>query len=418
VSFLAPIWFAAAGAAVVGVIALHLITTQRPPPAALPTARFVPQGDARASSRAARPTDLLLLLLRCAALILLGTAFAGPITHGGGSSLARVVIADRSRSTDADTRDSAAALVRGGDALVTFDSVAKVELRSAGDSAKAISPGHARGSLSAALVAARRAARELARLSDSVELVIVSPLAADELDAATAAMIANWPGRARLVRTSRAQPAAAAVSLVSDIADDELRPAIDAMNAIMRTGPASPVRVIRKPAAAADSAAARDGAAIVVWPHFGAAVTEKMTAQGLSTGDATLIAPLGRVVMARGGIPVARWADGEIAATESPAGHGCIRAVGIGVPAAGDISLQPAFFAVARSLLAPCGGAAGGAASDSIAREFTRSGPAAMASALRTADESSPLAPWLLAGALLLLAAELFVRRASAEVAA
>jgi hypothetical protein len=415
VSFLAPLWFAAAAAAVAGVIALHLITTQRPPAAPLPTARFVPQGDARASSRAARPTDLLLLLLRCVALLLLGTAFAGPITHGVGASLARVVVADRSRAAGADTRDSAVTLTRAGDALVTFDSVAKVELRSAADSAKAILPGRARGSLSAALVAARRAARELARASDSVELVIVSPLATDEFDAATGAIIKSWPGRARLVRTSSAPPVAVTVALVSELADDELRPAIAAMNAIARKGPGAIVRVIRKPAAAADSAAARDGAAVVVWPRAASAV---IAAQGLSSGDATLIAPLGRVSFREAGTPVARWANGDLAAAENAVGRGCIREIGVGIPAAGDIALQPAFFAVARSLLAPCGGAVGAAASDSIALAFMHSGPAATASALRTADESSPLAPWLLAAALLLLGAELYVRRDSAGVTA
>lgn len=413
-SFLAPIWFAAAAAAIAGAIALHLITTQRPPPAVLPTARFVPQGDARASSRAARPTDLLLLLLRCVALLLLGTAFAGPITHGGGSSLARVVVADRSRAALADVRDSAAALTRGGDALVMFDSAAKIELRSGTDSAKAIVTGRARGSLSAALVAARRAARELARTSDSVDLVIVSPLATDEVDAATAVMIKNWPGRVRLVRTAGAQTAAANVTLVSDLADDELRPVISAMNAIRRTGPAATVRVVRKAAAPADSAAARDGAAVVVWPSITFAVT---AAQGLSTGDATVIAPLSRMIFPSGGTPVARWANGDVAAAETVLGRGCVREIGVGIPAAGDITLQPAFFAVARSLLAPCGGAGGEAAPDSIAGQFTHGGPAATASALRTADESSPLAPWLLAAALLLLAAELFVRRGNAEVA-
>lgn len=412
-SFLAPFWLAAAAIASVGVVALHLIITQRPPPSPLPTARFVPQGDARASSRAARPTDLLLLLLRCAALLLLGTAFAGPVTHASGSSLARVIVVDRSRGALGDVRDSAVALTRGGDALVLFDSSAAIVTSGAADSLRALVAGRSRGSLSAALVGARRAARDLARGADSVELVIISPLTADELDAASPGLFAQWPGRARLVRTGAARPAGVAVTLVSDDPDDALRPPIAALNARAgRGGATAAVRVVRTAPVAADYAAATsDGAAIVYWPRIG---TAPPSAQGLWAGNGTLVAPLARLALPAGGRIVARWADGERAAAEWPAGRGCVRAIGAGVPPAGDITLQPAFTAIARSLLAPCDGAgAGAAAGDSLAKSFTRTGAAAPAAALRSTDESSPFAPWLLAAALLLLTGELFVRRGS-----
>jgi hypothetical protein len=415
-SFLAPVWIGAAVAAVFGAVLLHLITTQRLPSAVLPTARFVPAGDARASSRAARPTDLLLLLLRCIALLLLGTAFAGPVTRPGGTSLARVIVADRSRGALNDVRDSARAHFRQGDALVLFDSAAAVVTSAATDSIAALTGGHARGSLSAALVGARRAARDLARASDSVELVIVSPLTADELDAASAGMFANWPGRARLVRTAAARPVHATVTLVSDDADDVLRPLAAALNAEKTGDSAAAVRVVRAPASAADSAAARDGAAVIVWPGIGGAVA---SAQGLWAGNATLVAPLARLTVPARGAIVARWADGERAAVESALGRGCIRVIGAGVPSAGDIALQPAFYSVARALLAGCSASRAGAAiSDSAAKSFSRAGAAATASALRGGDESSPLAPWLTGAALLLLIGELFVRRDASEAAA
>lgn len=416
-SFLAPVWLVAAAIASIGVVALHLITTQRPPPSELPTARFVPQGDARASSRAARPTDLLLLLLRCAALLLMGAAFAGPVTHARGTPLARVVVIDRSRGTLADVRDSAVALTRSGDALVLFDSAATIVTSGAADSLRALAAGHARGSLSAALVGARRAARDLSRGADSVELVIVSPLTADELDAASAATFGRWPGRARLVRTAAARPVGAAVILVSDDPDDALRAPIAALNATAARGAApATVRVVRSGPSSADSAAARDGAALVSWPRIGSAAP---SAQGLWAGNATLVAPLARLAIPAAGRPVARWADGQRAAAEWPLGRGCVRAVGVGVPSAGDVTLQPAFGAVARSLLAPCDGAnLWAAASDSLAKLFERPGAAATAAALRSTDEDSPLAPWLLAVALLLLACELVVRRVPVEYAA
>ena len=418
-SFLAPFWLGAAGAAALGAVALHFIATQRPPAAPLPTAHFVPQGDSRASSRAARPTDLLLLVLRCAALLLLGAAFAGPVTRATGTPLARVIVADRSRGALADVRDSAAALVRPGDALVLFDSSATVIAAGAPDSLRALTAARTRGSLSAALVGARRAAAGLARRADSVELVIVSPLTADEIDAASAAAFAEWPGRTRLVRTAAARPTASAIMFVSSDPDDALRPPIAALNAA--TGPgatALPVRVVRLPPHAADSAAARAGAAIVLWPH-GAAVAP--SAQGLWAGKATLVAPLERIALATtaGSRVVARWADGSPAAIEQPLGLGCVRTVGVGVPATGDITLQPSFMAVARALFAPCAAArVFASAPDSTVRQFGRAGPAATAAAVRSTDESTPLSPWLIGAALLLLVGELFVRRGSQAMAA
>jgi hypothetical protein len=396
------------------VVALHLITTQRPPPAVLPTARFVPAGDARASSRAARPTDLPLLALRCAALLLIGTAFAGPVTHAGGSPLSRVIVVDRSQGSESDVRDSALVLARAGDALVLGDSSASIVMAGAADSLRALAPGRARGSLSAALVGAWRAARVVARGADSVELVIVSPLTTGEIDAGSAKMIARWPGRVHLVRTAAARPLLAAVALVSDDPDDPLRPAIAALNPAAGADAArATVRVVRDAPSARDSAAARDGAALVYWPRTARATA---SAEGLWAGAATLVAPLARLPLPVGGRVVARWADGERAATEWPLGRGCVRTVGVGVPSAGDVTLQPAFTAVARFLVAACAGSHTSAAvSDSVAKTFARGGQAASAAAFRSGDEPSPLAPWLLGAALLILAGELLVRGAPAE---
>jgi hypothetical protein len=424
-SLLAPLWLAAAGAAALGAVALHFITTQRPPASPLPTARFVPQGDARASSRAARPTDLLLLLLRCAAILLLGAAFAGPVTHVRGTTLGRVILVDRSRGSLADVRDSVVALMRSGDGVarsadvvVLFDSSATIVTSGAPDSVRAIAPRPSRGSLTAGLVTARRAAADLSQRADSVELVIVSPLTADEVDAASVSTFDRWPGRARLVRSAAAPATTATITLVGGDADDALRPAIGALNyAAGRAGTAAAVRVLRARLVGADSTAARDGATVVLWPHAG---TTPPVAQGLWAGNATLVAPLERVALPQsvpGSRVVARWADGAPAGIESPLGRGCIRTIGVGVPMAGDVTLQPAFTGVARALLAPCDGASVSAAvSDSIAGLFARTGAAATAAALRPDDDRSPLAPWLLGGALVLLIGELFARRGSVEI--
>ncbi len=421
-SFLAPLWLAAAAAAALGVVSLHFITTQRPPASPLPTARFVPSGDARASSRAARPTDLLLLLLRCAAVMLLGAAFAGPVTRTGHAALARVIVVDRSRGTLADTRDSALALfggvrAAGAGAVILFDSSATVIAAGADDSLRTLAPAKRRGSLSAALVSARRAAGSLAMRADSIELVIVSPLTADEIDAASARTMAEWPGRVRLVRTAAVKPIPAEVTLANGEPGDPLRPAVAALNGVAAPGAArAAVRVVRGVPSAADSAVARGGAAVVAWPPAGNAAP---SAQAVWAGTSTLVAPLVRLPVPPGGRVVARWADGEIAAAEWPLGSGCLRAVGVGVPAVGDIPLQPAFTAVARALLGACDGVrAARAVPDSVARIFSRGGAAATAASLEASDDQSPLAPWLIAAALLLLVGELVVRRGGAEVSA
>jgi hypothetical protein len=332
---------------------------------------------------------------------------------------------DRSRGSLPDVRDSVLALTKSArsalatDAIVLFDSSATLVTAGAMDSVRALSAHRSRGSLTAALVTARRAAADLSQRADSVELVIVSPLTTDELDAASAGILKDWPGRVRLMRTAAAPRTSTVITLVSGDADDALRPAIAALNSASgHSGTTASVRVLRAAPTAADSAAARDGAAIVLWSRGGSGVA---SAEGLWAGNATLVAPLERMALPQAGAAgrtVARWADGMPAASESPVGRGCLRTIGIGVPVAGDVTLQPAFVAVTRALLAPCDGFGVDApVPDSVASLFARTGAAATAAALRPGDDRSPLAPWLLGAALILLVGELLARRGAVEVA-
>lgn len=422
-TFLAPLWIGVAAIAALGVTMLHLITTQRPPVTLLPTARFVPGGEARAAARAARPTDLVLLLLRIAALMMLGLAFAHPIIRGRTLTTVHVVVLDRSRSAGPSAADSARAIWRVGDGLVVFDSSARLIRGAASDSLRANIPAALiapRGSLSAAVVAARQAARDVAPHTDSVELVIVSPVTDDELDAATSMLVAAWPGRIRLIRPVAAPRLGAQITLVNAAANDDLAPAIAALNAAHAatrakengSGPASPireVRVIRTSASVGDSALARTGATIVEWrrPDLGAAAH----ADGVFAGRTTLVAPLSRFALPKQGRVVARWSDGASAAVESPIGTGCVRTVGIGIPIAGDVTLQPAFQSIASEMLAPCGGAGvADAAPDTVAALLERRGAPAPADAFEDRTILSPLAPWLIAAALLLLLSEWWMR--------
>src|SRR6185436_20867994 len=66
----------AAGASLVA-IALHFIARSRPVAEVFPTARFIPQRAIHARTRSLALTDVLLLLLRVLAIMLLGVAVAG-----------------------------------------------------------------------------------------------------------------------------------------------------------------------------------------------------------------------------------------------------------------------------------------------------------------------------------------------------
>ena len=422
-SFLSPLTLVAGVLAAVAAVVLHLLTTQRPPRAVLPTTRFVPVSDARAVSRSSRPTDLLLLASRVLAALLLGAAFAQPVRDASGPAVRSVVMLDRS----ATVADAAAAarragerLTRGG-VLVVFDTTAR-ELTADEIAAAPVTraPRAAPGILSAAFLAGTRAGRRVARGADSVRLVLVSPLAEEEFDAATSALRAEWPGGVELVRVPAQTDSARGVTvrLVSTIADDPLAPALARLSPARG---AHAVRIVRAVPAGTDSAWAMEaGHVLVHWPTPGAqrSLADGVTAFGLHA--ATMVAPLVRLPM---GTPIptpsaapsrviARWRDGAAAATESELGAGCVRSVGVGIPLAGDLTLRAPFEHFLAAMVEPCGGALGRAVSDSVAQRLAGGAHAASARRLVAGASADPaLAALLLAFALAALAGEWFLRR-------
>lgn len=411
-SFLAPWAFAVGVLAALGAVILHLLSTRRPPRAILPTARFVPESEARAVSRSSRPTDLLLLAARMLAALLIGAAFARPVLDAPGPSVRTVVLLDASSSV----ADAAAAWrtagERAGDGgvVVAFDTV--VRTLAANDSTVAATRA-ADGILSAALVAGVREARAIARGADSVRMVLVSPLAEELFDAATAGARAEWPGGITLVRPTGVADTlrGAAPRLDTPLADDPFAPALAGLRA---TRGAHDVRLVRRALVAADSAWVREpGRVLVHWPLADTVTTraDGVTAFGLR--PATMVATLARLPLtADSARIIARWRDGAAAATERRIGAGCVREVGVGIPLAGDLTLRPAFTAFLQAMVEPCGGARGIAVSDSAARAFARDEsavPARLLTAAVAADAT--LAAWLLGGALLALAAEWMLRR-------
>ena len=418
-SFAQPWALLLAAGVAAAVIALHFIARHRPQPVPCPTARFVPARAVRAPPRSARPSDLLLLALRVLAVLLAGAAFARPSLHPELRPLARVVVLDLSASAGASAtgRDSAARYLRGGDLLVVFDSGARLVRGEARDSLSALDHSDVPGSLSAALVAATRAASVLRGRADSVELVLISPLAAEEWDAATGRIRALWRGRARLVRTGLAEPARRGGRVdVSAGADDPVRVAA----ALMGDAPAAAdVRIVRGRADAADSTWARaPGHVLVRWPVIvpdgWPRLARADTVGAVVAGDAVLVASFAREAMPPGGEGrvVARWVDGAPAAVERVYGEGCMRDVAIDFPATGDLALGEGARGLVRALSAPCGGGRALAPpSDSLLAILRGDAADGGARALAPPEEDGTATAWLLMGTALLLLGELLLRR-------
>lgn len=429
-TFLAP-GFLLGGLAVAAAVALlHLLAWKRPPETPFPTARFVPDQPARAVSRALRPSDLLLLLLRLLIVAALALAFAGPL-WARREGVRRVILADLSGSVrdPAESADSVLALARPGDAVVAFDSATRVV--AVGDTAAlraalAPSPGRrAPGSLAAAIATGLREATGLRRGADSLDLVVVSPLAREETDAALAPLRAAWRGRARLVPVAAwADSVDRAGIEAADDFDDPVLAAV-ALGGTQRAG--ASVRLLRRAPTDSDLGwASEQGGALVAWPD--SAVPDGWeprstvdTVGAVTAGRAVLVAPLVRRFRpaADSARPVAWWADGEPAALERALGDGCLRTVAVGVTAAGDVALRPALRDLVRALAVPCGGARDTRpVADSVRTMLAGTGPLLATGALQPArGERSPFVPWLLGAAILLALLELPVRARRREAA-
>lgn len=432
-SFLAP-WMMVAGiVAAMGLVALHLLTTRRPPSVMLPTARFVPESEVRSVTRASRPTDIPLLILRVLCVLAIGAAFAQPVPNAPGPQV-RTVVALEWTTAIADL-DAARAQAKGylvrGNALVVFDTAARELPMEALDTLSAPSPLMRRASLSPMFVRARDAGSRIARGADSVRLIILSGVGADGLDAATAAWRAAWPGRVEVVPLAVQADtlAAPALDVTGLLADDPLLPALAQLRT---TRGAHGLRLIRAGASAADSAWVRDvpGAVLVLWPATAPSAdvardgsidprADTVIAAGVVALDGGMAVPLVAPLMRRTvpyGRVVARWRDGKPAVTERVLGNGCVRSVGVGIPIAGDLTLRPPFGRFLEAMLAPCGGARQAALPDSALPWLYADGQLADGPTFASsASGSSPLTKWLLLLAAILLLAEQAARHIRAR---
>jgi hypothetical protein len=403
-------------------IALHFIARSRPLAESLPTARFIPQRPVRARARSIALSDVLLLVVRLAAVLALGAAVAAPVFGAARGRVRRIVVVDRSRDAadPREARDSARALVREGDVLVAFDSLA---IRLTGVAAlDSMTTVDTPGSLSAALAMAVRSATRIALQADSIEAVVVSPVAREEIDEATASIRAQWPGGIRVVRLRAAAENERAARVESMDGQNDLVIAGLSLMGVMRAN--GDVRVVRGRPTADDSAWARDsGHVLLHWPasESGADWRARPTIDaigGVASSSGTLIGRFPRV-WTLGGDAVARWADGEPAAVERAVGRGCIRDVGIVFDPASDITLREPFRQFVARLLEPCGGSRRTRPADSTFMASITGGPrlAPSISLRERTSESPSWTPWLLGLGAMLLLVELAARRRDRRLA-
>lgn len=434
-TWLVPWALAAAGGAAALVGLLHLLARDRPPRWLLPTARFVRAGTARATRRARTPRDRRLLALRMLALLLAGAGFAAPVRDPAGGSIARVVLLEKpSPGVGADSAFNATReRLKPGDRLVVFDTMAAVIIAGAeGAALDSLAGGIAADSmsvaaphpprLSAALVAGARIAGEVAASVDSVEMIVVSTLRGVE-DAATREIRALWPGRIELVQV----PALTGDTItrplhVRGAAADPVVAGARLAGAAMAAGDIAPgaTLIVRDSVRASDAAFARSGGTLVVWPA-GSQRAAEIPSADTTSGIVVEGAVVPFVALRRGRPPagrvVARWVDGEPAATQLPHGAGCIRTVSVDLPAAGDLTLRPGFQRALRGLALPCAGQPRPIVSDSMRAILAGSGALASAAMLRRDVSRSPATPWLLGAALVLLLLEPALRRTARSAA-
>lgn len=439
IGFAAPWIFGVALAAALTITALHFLSVRQPRVVMLPTARFVPERDARAVARQAKPSDLPLLLLRVIALLAAGAALAGARCGAPSARTSSLIVFDASARSDSTALLSRAMIATAGDSAVETGTPVVLWVHGVSND-----PG----------VAIAAAVRESARL------VQANPaLASLSLTVAMPEMVRSrrswdawrdqWPARIRVVRPVRAGASDSSASTaaafgrvrvvgVSTSAGTDAV-ASDVVAAAFASRGASTARaagvevddvVVRRDVA--DDAT--DARVLVRWPASGVPPGWRAAPKADSVGavvaaGSALIAPWLRTALppalSDSVRAIAWWSDGVAAAVERTRGTSCVREVAIAVPPASDLLLSPAADGLLRALRAPCGGIGVPAPTEPTGASG-ESAATVQASASRfraldvTARNSQPawLATALLVVAFVALLAEHVVRREASGTAA
>jgi len=369
----------------------------------------VPDEPARRAARTIRLTDLALLALRVAVVMLGGIAMARPVFEARPTGSATVIA--MASVGDSASRAASVRVIPHTDrtSVVVFDTTARVVTES---SALAESQHSGEYSLTVGLLVAIREARRLQREYDMVRIVLVAPFARSAFDNATRDVRATWPDSIRLITIPLpVQPRTPSnVEFVAS-GDDPVVAGIRLAqsNGLVR----GESRVIRDGSAATPDS----GQAVLLWPR--ATPNDSTRIDAVYAGGVTAIAAFTPRSFGDSGRVIAWWKNGMPAAREVATGGGCIRRVGFDVPDVGDFVLAPSFQHLAAELLAPCGGMREPAmAPDSMIASLARPSPAVPTRTQLGDDSRNRTASIIMILAVLLGLAELLVRRRSAPALA
>ena len=437
IGFAVPWVFGIALAAALAITALHFLSVRQPRVMLLPTARFVPERDARAVARQAKPRDLPLLMLRVVALLAAGAALAGARCGVAGATVSSIIVLDATlRADSAVLVTRAVATSAGADVGAAADASSPTVLwvNGVGDD-----PGVA---ITAAIRESARQARANSSLAE-LSLAVVMPASVRSREG-WEAWRGQWPARIRVVPLGSA--AVADTGTMSTSAEGKVR----VVGVRTAAGAASGVDVVEAAFASRGAIAARGSApegeevvvrrtvtngaertaVVVQWPVNGVPagweVAPAMDSVGaVTSAGVALVAPWVRTalppVLSDSVRAIAWWSDGVVAAVERTRGPSCVRDVALAVAEGSDLLLSPAADGLLRVLRAPCGGR-GVAAPRENPSAFTTTGASAdrfrNAGTMSRATRPEWLAASLLALALVALLAEHFVRRDSMGTAA
>lgn len=400
-TWLAP-WALAAGAlGMLGVVAAHLLTRQRPRALALATTRFLPAGMLEATTLQPIPMDRWWLLLRLLILGLLAVGVAQPVATIARVPTRTVLLLDRTLPLPAQRQ--ALTTLSASDAVIAFDTSAALSAPGA-----AVTRTSRTSQLSAALAQLAHARDSLSRGATRLRIAIASGFAGASLDPATQSIRELLPDSIALLPVVLPPDSGIArgTVIVHAAGDDPIAATARLLgDSIARAG-----TIIERSGALTreDSAAATAGATVLWWSTRDANGVPAL--QALTVASTTWIAPMTRDSSATQ-LPervVGWWADGSPAMRESQLGEGCVLRFGAGLPAAGDHTLSLSAQAWLAAVLTSCDRPP---AAVHEPPPWLSSPPARSGTAAARPVELSAAAPWLIGGALALALAELLLRR-------
>lgn len=361
IGFAIPWIFAMAAVAAVGVVLLHFLSVQQPRVLSLPTTRFVPEHEAQAVSRQAKPSDLLLLALRVLALLAAGAALAGVRCGRAGARVVHLVAIDASRRADSAAVLRRVAVWRADAAIADDVRPTPMWVRGLHDD-----PGAA---IAAAIRTAAAAAQQNPALAE-LSLSVMMP-ATVRSRAGWDAWRGQWPGTIGVLAAA-VLPRAAGLTVrvvgVASTEDDAVVASVLARGWTPRDGDDADVTVVRSRALDLGEVfgGVGDTSTIVVhWPVDGAprgwqARVPADSVGAVAAAGVALVSRYGRAssapAVSDSVMALAWWGDGPPAAVERIRGNSCVREVGIAIPGGSDLLLSPSADGLLEALRTPCGG--------------------------------------------------------------